>query len=901
MSTPLNVLFVKKSAEDAAAIVQSLRTGGFEPRVQRVDSRESLDEALAHADWHAIIAEFHVPGLDGPSALSRVKESGKDIPFFIVGPPIGEHAAVAAMRAGAADCIVNDNLAALVQAVRRELRNVQEREARRDADVALQRREEQLRLALSAARMGTWEWDLESDSFVWSENVEAILGLAGRPMPRTRRAYLELIPEEERAGVERAIDEARYKGTDYQLAHHIKLPNGGMRWLGSKGRAYGGVGGEPVRMAGTIADITDRKEGEAALQASEERYRDLYEEAPVAFYSMDASGVIIRANRRAVELFGYELDELLGRRVEDLYPDTNEGKLRWRRLFQGFLVGEEFKGQEIELIRPNGDRWWGSLSVIPILDDDGNVAASRSMLADITASKQAEELMQLSQRAIDGSPDLIAVCDTNFVYRRVNHACARLHDKSEEELLGSHVADLFGHDIFDKQLKPRMDRALRDEDVSFESWFDTQGRGRRFLSLTFSPLRSIGGVVEGVIFIARDTTEREQSEDHRVQLEGQLRQAQKMEALGTLAGGIAHDFNNLLLAILGYGELTRDDLPADSQLRSNVEQIIAAGERAQALVKQILAFGRRTDKQLEPVEAKFIVREALGFLRATLPATIEIREQMSADPCVIMADTAELHQVVLNLASNALHAMRDTGGELEVIVTGLDLDRSDAYRLGGIAPGPYVLVSVRDTGGGIEPEVLERIYDPFFTTKGPGEGTGLGLSVVHGIVMSHGGALDLHSEVGVGTRFDIYFPRTNAEDLTESRSRADSRGGSERVLFVDDEVQVAQLGRQFLERLGYGVTITTSSEQALEILRGHPDAFDVIVTDQTMPRRTGLELAREARRLRPGIPVVLTTGFSEAVTPNVITNEGIDALIMKPYGGETLAQAVREVLDRIED
>jgi nitrogen-specific signal transduction histidine kinase/CheY-like chemotaxis protein len=404
--------------------------------------------------------------------------------------------------------------------------------------------------------------------------------------------------------------------------------------------------------------------------------------------------------------------------------------------------------------------------------------------------------------------------------------------------------------------------------------------------------------VEGVILMARDTTERERAEERRIQLEAQLRQSHKMEALGTLAGGIAHDFNNLLLAILGYAELTRDDLPRGTQLRGYVENVIAAGERAQALVQQILAFGRRTEKQLEPVEAQTIVREAIRFLRATLPSTIQVTEHLTQEPCVIMADSGELHQVVLNLASNALQAMRDTGGDLEVTVSPVELSVERAEKLGGMAPGPYVRVAVQDSGQGIDPNIVDRIYDPFFTTKGPGEGTGLGLSVVHGIVLSHGGALEVWSEIGVGTRFDIFFPRSTAEPRNGLDSGADSRGGSESVLFVDDDPQVVQLGRQFLERLGYRVTITTNSEQALDILRGHPDAFDVIVTDQTMPRRTGLELAREARRLRTGIPVVLTTGFSEAVTPRTLTSERIDALVMKPYGGETLAQAVREVLDR---
>jgi len=893
MTTPLRVLLIQDRPEDVDLLLRELERGGYEPEALVIKTRHGLREALIRGKWDVVLSDAQLPRLDGLSALALVKESGKDIPFLLVCGQIGEEKAVAVLRAGAADYINKADLARLVPAVSREIREAAERRARRQAEDALRRREEQLRLALNAARMGTWDWDLEAGRIVWSERAEQILGVPTGRLPRTRSAYLGLIPPDDRPMVERALATAIDTDSEYQVAHRVVVPEGAVRWIGMKGRVYRD-GGDLVRMSGTVADITDRKMAQAALVESEQRYRELYEQAPVALFTI-RDDAIDRANGWAAELFGFSPDTLIGQPVSELFAPTPSGRERLDRLLPHVRTGASVLDEEVQLQRPDGMRWWGSLSMRPVPGLEDGALVVRATLVDVTVRKEAEEFLQLSQRAIDQSPDLILVCDRDYTYRRVNQAQARAHGLDAEEILGRTIADIIGESSF-QQLKPQIDRCLAGEEVAFDTWFDYRGIGHRFMSVTYSPLRTAGNEIEGVIVVARDVSERKRSEDRRRDLERRLRQSAKMEALGTLAGGIAHDFNNLLLAILGYGELTRDALPEGSTLRANVEQIIAAGDRAQGLVKQILAFGRQSERELRPVLAQDVVHEATTFLRATLPATIDVQEHLDAEPCVIVADASQLNQVVLNLASNALHAMRDQGGVLEIGLEACTVSEEEAGNLGDLAPGPYVRLTVADTGHGMAPEVVERIYDPFFTTKSPGEGTGLGLSVVHGTVLSHGGFLSVDSTPGRGTRFTILFPRSDESVPTDDHDPGQI-AGSERVLFVDDEPQIVRLGHEMLGRLGYRVTTVSDPVRALELFRDTPEEWDLLVTDQTMPRQTGLELARACRALRPRLPVILTTGYSESVTPDKVLHEGIQVLIMKPYGGQELGRAVRTALD----
>ena len=381
-------------------------------------------------------------------------------------------------------------------------------------------------------------------------------------------------------------------------------------------------------------------------------------------------------------------------------------------------------------------------------------------------------------------------------------------------------------------------------------------------------------------------------------LEAQLQQAQKMEAIGTLAGGIAHDFNNILGAIIGYAELARMRADQESDVAADLDLVIKSGKRAADLVQQILTISRRHTKERRPMQLKYILKEALEMLRATLPSTIEVKEVAGKNMVVINADPAQMHQVIMNLCTNAAHAMQNDGGVLEVgigdVQVGSGGSESDCLDL---SPGSYLKLTVRDTGYGIPRNLMDKIFDPYFTTKDTGEGTGLGLSVVQGIVKAHEGTITVDSKPGKGTTFHVYLPIIQGEEEPENVPEGPLPTGSERILFVDDEELLMALGSQMLEMLGYEVVTKKSSTEALTLFRSEPDRFDLVITDMTMPHMTGDKLARELMEIRPDIPIILCTGHSKLISEKQAKEMGIRAFVGKPIPKRVLAETVRKVLD----
>ena len=401
---------------------------------------------------------------------------------------------------------------------------------------------------------------------------------------------------------------------------------------------------------------------------------------------------------------------------------------------------------------------------------------------------------------------------------------------------------------------------------------------------------------ERVFISVYDLTERIEAEKEKKDLGRQLRQAQKMEAVGTLAGGIAHDFNNILSAVIGFTEMAMEDAPPDTALTYNMEQVLQAGLRAKHLVQQILAFSRQSEHEMRPVQLGRIIQEACDLLRASLPTTIEIEADIRTD-AFIMGDPTQMHQVLMNLCTNAGHAMRDRGGRLTITLREAAAEEMREKRLPGMTAEAYLALTVADPGHGIPGNILDRIFDPFFTTKEHTEGTGMGLSVAHGIVKSHRGSIDVESRTGEGTLFRIYLPRIVTEAREENRAAAPLPEGTERVLFVDDEAMLVDMTRQILQRLGYQVTACTSSVEALAYCRNDPQAFDLVITDMTMPHMTGKELAQELLLLNPVLPIILCTGFSETITEDAAKRIGIQAFILKPIVMADLAKTMRRVLE----
>jgi signal transduction histidine kinase/DNA-binding response OmpR family regulator len=413
----------------------------------------------------------------------------------------------------------------------------------------------------------------------------------------------------------------------------------------------------------------------------------------------------------------------------------------------------------------------------------------------------------------------------------------------------------------------------------------------KILELRAAPIMGESGQVESVIEILRDITE------HR-KLEEQLRQAQKMESIGTLAGGIAHDFNNILTAVLGYADMVLEGLAPGSRNWKLQQEVINAGLRAKELVKQILTFSRQTEHDFKPLQLHLIIKETLKLLRASIPTTIEIRQDIDASCGAVLADPTQIHQVLLNLCTNSYHAMREKGGVLEVCLRETVIGQDDHIANLELTPGKYAKLSVSDTGAGIRLEDMEKIFEPYFTTKPVDEGTGLGLSVAHGIVKSHKGRISVYSEPGKGTVFNLYFPCIAAAGETgEARSDELLPGGNERILVVDDEEFIVRIEQFILENLGYRITATTSSKEALRIFAQQPADFDLVITDMTMPHLTGADLARKFLAIRPDIPLILCTGFNAQINEETAKEIGIREFALKPVSKRDLAYMVRRALD----
>lgn len=651
---------------------------------------------------------------------------------------------------------------------------------------------------------------------------------------------------------------------------------------------FRGPDGELLGIVVDLKDITERKQTEKTLKESEDKYRTIFETTGTATMIVEEDAVISMVNTEFEKIFGFAKEEI-------------EGTQNWEKFIVEDALVKMGEYHELRRNNPGAAPWNYEVRGI---DKEGNLKdlfltisvipeTKKSVVSilDITDRKRAEQERVLLATAIEQAAEGITIIDRDGLIQYANPASERISGYTREEIVGQNHSILRSSQ-YDKAFYEAMMDTLSRGEMWTGHMFNEKKDGTPYkVEASISPIRDNAGTIVYYVIIARDVT-------READLETQLRQVQKMEAIGTLAGGIAHDFNNILAAIMGYTEMALYDVPEGSSGRRNLEQVLKAGYRGKDLVKQIITFSRRRDEERRPMRISPIVKEALKLLRASLPTTIDIRQSIKTQSGMVLADPTQIHQVLMNLISNAAYAMREKGGVLEVSLTDVDIYPDDVTPPHpDLKPGPYLKLTVSDTGHGIEHAIMERIFDPFFTTKRPGEGTGMGLAVVHGIVKSYGGAILVDSEPGKGSIFDVFFPRIEGNLLPEVDSAAAMPTGNEHILFVDDEEALTDMVQQMLERLGYGVVVKTSSLEALEVFKVQPDQFDLVITDQTMPHMAGVDLAKELMRIRPEIPIILCTGFSEVISAEEAKTLGIREFLMKPFATRVLAETIRRVLD----
>lgn len=512
---------------------------------------------------------------------------------------------------------------------------------------------------------------------------------------------------------------------------------------------------------------------------------------------------------------------------------------------------------------------------------------------EIHEKQQIEKALSRLGTAIDQLAESVIITDTdgNIVY--ANPAFERITGYQKDEYIGRNCRFLKS-DRHDIQFYTDLWHTLRTGNGWKGRFINRKKDGTIFQEeATISPIRDPEGTITNYVAVKRDVTEENS-------LKTQLRHAQKMEALGTLAGGIAHDFNNILQAILGYADLARHELQADTEVHACIEEVYTAGKRAKELVKQILTFSRQTEQERKPVKIHLILKEAVKLISNSFPSTIKVSTNVDANCNAVIADPTQIHQVIMNLCTNAYHAMRDKGGVLSVSLREEHISETLTTAHSDLTPGHYTVLTISDTGHGMDRETLERIFDPYFTTKRPDEGTGLGLATTHGIIAAHKGTVTVSSKPGEGSIFKIYFPTCREQAVSMRDTGLNLRGeisGHENILFIDDEAPIAELGRNGLERFGYHVTSRTSSVEALEAFKSGPEKYDVVITDHTMPNMTGAELAREMLKIRPDLPVIICTGFSETITEEQAKAIGVRDFVMKPSLPRDLAKSIRKIMN----
>ncbi len=642
-----------------------------------------------------------------------------------------------------------------------------------------------------------------------------------------------------------------------------------------------------------LQDITDRKKTEKKLESAAEEWRKTFDAIEEMVSIIDKDYKILRVNNFFAETFNVHPKELIGKTCYEVVHGTKEP---WPDCPHRKTIENKIKCTE-EFFESNLGKYL-EVSTSPVFNEENEFAGSVHIAKDITERKKVEkeirEARDFLESVLENSGDIIIFNDVEGKILYSNPAIERIYGVSRQEIIGSHVSMLSNTgEEFREKSREKMEELFEKGFISFEANHKTRNGRTIDVEGTLSMIKDDKENYTGGVAIIRDVTERKKMKE-------QLNQAQKMEAIGTMARGIAHDFNNILAIISGNAEMAFKKIPEANPARLSLEQISDACNRAQDLTRQILFFSSDTKNEKKPLHLKTLINETIKLLRSAIPSTIEIRHDLECESDTIIGDVTQINQVIMNLCTNAYQAMEASGGILEINLKNAGHGEDETSQCHDMKPGRYIKLSIGDTGEGIEAENIDRIFDPFFTTKDRDKGTGLGLSVVHGIVKQHGGDIKVESQRGRGSTFQILLPvaeeETKAEESAETTENIPSGKGN--ILVVDDEQVVAEMLKQMLEHAGYTVVVHTNSIEALETFRRQPDRFDLVITDQTMPAMTGEMLSKELLKIRKDIPIIISTGYSSHLTGEKIKEIGVKGLVMKPYKWRSIAQTVKDVLSR---
>ncbi len=736
---------------------------------------------------------------------------------------------------------------------------------------------------LDLANEAIYECDLSHRILFWNRGAERLYGwrkgeVLGKISHKVLRSkFVESLPEI----MEKIIREGRWEGEYSQISRHgMPLVISG-RWALKRDSR-----GRPSGILKINFNATERKKTEETVRAASVYTRNLIEASLDPLVTISSEGKITDVNKATELVTGADRADLIGSDFSNYFTDPAKAREGYQRAFSTGSV----RDYPLAIRRASGEVTDVLYNATVFRNEAGEVQGVFAAARDITGQKKAEEESLRLVKALEQATEGIVIMNPDREILYVNKGFERLNGVRSPDVLHKTYDAFLRATGKEEELESEIEETLNRR----ERW---QGRVTRHkgdgslceLDVIISPVTDETGGLKSYVAVERDVTE-------EVKLQTHVRQRQKMEALGTLAGGIAHDFNNILMPILVNAEMALMDEPEESPVSRQLKLVLEAANRGKDLVKQIIAFSRQKDQEKAPVGVSPVLREALKFLRASIPRNIEILDHIGAESAMVLGDATQLHQVLMNLCSNAAHAMRGKGGILAVQLAETDVDAELSRRYLDLRPGRYLKLTVDDTGDGIAPENIDKIFDPFFTTKAPGEGTGMGLAVVHGIVKNLGGAVTVYSEVGKGSSFSVYLPVIQDGGKPREVVQEPLPLVSAKILFVDDEEIQVQTLVPMLKRLGYDVVGSTDARKALELFRTRPEDFDLVITDQTMPSMAGDQFMARLKKIRPDIPVILYTGFSETISEEQAKSRGVAAFLMKPVSVKEIQDTIRRVL-----
>jgi len=886
MTKTLHCLIVDDSEDDALLLVAELQRGGYDVPFERVETAEAMRAALDRQPWDVILSDYQMPRFSGLAALELLQASGQDLPFIIVSGTIGEEVAVAMMKAGAHDYIIKGKQARLMPAVERELRDAAGRREHKRAEEAL-KLEQALITNLLKASLDNIYFKNRQSRFIRINNAMAQLFGLRSPGEAVGKSDFDFFSEEHaRQAYEDEQQVLRTGQPLINIEEQETWPDGRITWVSTTKVPLRDAIGNFTGLVGISRDITERKNAEKSLRLAEQKYRSIFDNAVDGIFQSTPEGRLLVANAALAHILGYASpEELMGNRTDI----ARQGYVNPARRDEFKRLMEErgaLDGFEYEALHKDGRTIWVSENVRTVRDSGGRVVCYEGTLQDVTGRKQAEERLREQVALLDTTSDAIYLTALDGTIRSWNKGAELIYGWSAAEALerkATEMLSLPGDDAADP-----LATFLQNKDWSGERRRKTKTGREVVVFARLALMKDAAGQPVSAFVIDTDITEKQQ-------LEARFLQAQRLENLGALASGLAHDLNNVLSPIIMASEMLRQKAQTDSE-RNMLATMEACAKRGAHIIRQVLTFARGIEGKRIALQPRHLLSEMAEIVRGTFPKNIDLETDVANDLWPVLGDATQLHQVLMNLCVNARDAMSE-GGRLDLNARNIDLDETFSLMTPGAKSGPYVLLTVSDTGTGIPPEHLDKIFDPFYSTKAPGKGTGLGLPTVLGIVKSHGGFIQFKSEVGKGTCFEIYLPATpDAQPLAGPGRAPPPRGQGELILIVDDEIAIRKVTTRILEASGYRVVSAADGTEALAVFMQNRTAVAAVVTDMLMPGMDGPDFVRVLRRIDPESRVIGISGMGEAMSSDANESLAMSALLTKPFTGTSLLSVLHAVL-----